>query len=139
MSPEEIEKYEKIKEDISKQIKDSIIEEIEVNDSFFYAKMSIAKGMDVSSFSEKLRATIKIKLFNSKEFEYPNRINERPKMLEAKEIVTTVEVDEFQIRNKEDMMMIVYEEIGKQLAADLFQANASNVHMVANSLGRTYI
>jgi hypothetical protein len=138
MTPIEIDEF---KTKIQKETIDTIVKKIEVQDSYFYAQMIVSKNVDaMDPFGSKLNVIIKMNLFNSKSFELPNLINTRPKVLKAKEIVSRFQIDsEKLIQNKEDAIILVYEEVGKQIAMQLFQENARNIHMTVHDTQRTYI
>lgn len=129
--------YENLKElkEMEEQIKsetiNDVIKRISISDSYFYAEMAIMKYFDtMDPFNgEKIKCIIKMNLFNSKNFINTNISNERPKVQTAKEIrVEVILESEDLIRNKEDIMMLIYEETGKQIAQDLFQANAREIN-----------
>jgi hypothetical protein len=94
--------------------------------------MIIMKHRDVMNpfDRDKIKVVIKFNLFNSKDFVNTNIINDRPKYLKAKEIRTELILEsEDLIKSKEDAMMLVYEEVAKEIAKDLFQQNAKEISM----------
>jgi len=129
MSPQEIDEFKK---DIEKETLSQVIKKMSVNDSFFYAEMVVVRYFDpMDPFTgDKIKVIIKINLFNSEDFVKPNIINDRPKCLKAREIRSEIILEsEDLIKSKEDAIMLVYEEVGKEIAKDLFQKNALALHM----------
>jgi hypothetical protein len=132
MMPQEIDKFKK---DLEKETINKIIKKISVNDSYFYAEMIVMRDFDPMDLfiGDKIKIIIKMNLFNSKDFVMPNLINHRPKYLEAREIISEIIINsEDLIRCKEDAIMLIYEEVGKEIAKDLFQKNASEIQMSIN-------
>ena len=132
MTPEEANDYRK---KIEKETMDKFIEKITVQDSYFYAEMVIYENTDMMDpFNEKLNIIIKMNLYNSKEFQMPMVENIPRKILKGKQIVSEFQINKERLSSKEDAMMIVYDEIGKQIAQDLFQANAANIFQVIKKI-----
>ena len=119
MTPEEVDNFRK---KVEKETMDKFIEKITVNDSFFYAEMLIYDNVDISDpFNRKLGIVIKMNLHNSKEFQMPMMENTPRKTLKGKEIISKFQIDKERLSSKEDAMMVIYDEVGKQIAQDLFQ------------------
>jgi hypothetical protein len=139
MTPQEIQDF---KDKIEKETLEKVIRKVTVTDSYFYAEMIITKHADpMDPFSgDKVNVSIKFNLFNSKDFINPNMVNDRPRHIKAKEIRTDfiLESDDL-IKSKEDAMMLVYEEIAKEIAKDLFQQNAKNIQMNITERKKKYI
>ena len=139
MTPEEVDNFRK---KVEKETMNKFIEKITVNDSYFYAEMMAYENTDVSDpFNQKLGIVIKMNLYNSKEFQMPMMENSPRKILKGKEIISKFQIDKERLSSKEDAMMIIYDEVGKQIAQALFQANAANIHhtIQGTRTGRTYI
>mgnify|MGYP007066212972 CR=1 FL=1 len=137
MTPEEVDNFRK---KVEKETMDKFIEKITVNDSFFYAEMLIYVNADVSDpFNQKLGIVIKMNLHNSKEFQMPMMENTPRKMLKGKEIISKFQIDKERLSSKEDAMMVIYDEVAKQIAQDLFQMNAANIYHTIQGTRRNYI
>jgi len=122
MNPEEVDNFRK---KVEKETMDGFIDKISVNDSFFYAEMIIYEGTEIDDiFNQKVNIIIKMNLFNSDEFEIPNKINKLQKILHGKKIESKLKIDKEKLQSSEDVMMIIYDEVGKEIAKDLFQSNA---------------
>jgi len=135
----EIKEFE---ENIRKETINNIIKSIKINDSYFYAEMVIMRHFDAMDpfGGEKIVCNIRINLYNSKEFVKTNIINDRPKALRAREIKSKLILDSIDlIKNKEDAMMLIYEEVGKEIAKDLFQQNAREINMTIQNTSKRYI
>jgi len=126
MNPEEVDNFRK---KVEKETMDGFIDKISVNDSFFYAEMIIYEGTEIDDiFNQKVNIIIKMNLFNSDEFEIPNKINKLQKILHGKKIESKLKIDKEKLQSSEDVMMIIYDEVGKEIAKDLFQSNAKNIN-----------
>jgi hypothetical protein len=142
MTPIQIDEFRK---KVEKETFEKIVDKIEVNDSYFYASMMIYElplSMENPFSQNKFGVVIRLNLFNSKDFEHPNQISDKPiKHLKGKEIKVKLEIDKEKLASKEDAMMIIYDEVGKEIAKDLFQANAANIYQMTtgNKTRRTYI
>jgi hypothetical protein len=129
MTPQEIQDF---KDKIEKETLENVIRKVTVTDSYFYAEMIIMKHRDVMNpfDGDKIKVIIRFNLFNSKDFVNTNMVNDRPKYLKAKEIRTEMIMEsEDLIKSKEDAMMLIYEEVAKEIAKDLFQQNAREISM----------
>lgn len=136
MTPQEIDNFRK---KVEKETMDKFIEKITVNDSYFYAEMMIYDNADISDpFNQKLGIVIKLNLHNSKEFQTPMMENSPRKILKGKQITSKFQIEKERLSSKEDAMMIIYDEVGKQITMDLFQANAANIHQTITGT-RKYI
>jgi len=111
---------------------DSVIKSVSVNDSYFYAEMIIVKHFDAMDpfGGEKIKCIIKMNLYNSTNFVKENITNARPTVQNARQVRSEVLLEsEDLIKSHEDAMLLIYEEAGKQIAQDLFQANAREINM----------
>jgi len=139
MTPEEVDDFRK---KVEKETMDKFIEKITVQDSYFYAEIVIYENIDaMDPFNEKLNIIIKMNLHNSKEFQMPMMENSPRKILQGKQIVSKFQINKERLSSKEDTMMVIYDEVGKEIAKDLFQANATNIHQTISKIKaeRTYI
>ena len=142
---EQLQKLEELRElesKIREETIESVLKTIEINDSYFYAKMVIMEAplMD-DPFQQKVKAIITINLCNSKEFQNENIVNDK-RVIKPKVIKSTITFDKNLVNQKEDLMMLIYEEVSKEIAKDLFQENARNIHMSfqdRNTSNRKYI
>ena len=137
MNPQEVQDF---KERIEKETIDNIIKSIEVNDSFFYAKMVVMReSMANDPFGHKIKAIIRINLYNSEEFERPNITNNNRKLLKGKEIRTEVTLDVNELDSKAEAMRLIYKTVASEITENLFMRNAENIEMAVNNMQRKYI
>jgi len=139
MNPQEIEDF---KNKIEKDTIDNIVSKIEVNDSYFYATLVVTKSQDMVNIFEgpKVHVIIKMILHRSEHFSKPNVSNGIKILSKGKEIVSRFEIEESRLKDDTDAILFVYEEVGKQIAADLFQANAHELnYSYLNNHGRDVI
>jgi len=139
MTPQEIQDF---KDKIEKETLDTVIKKISVTDSYFYAEMVIMKHFDAMDpfGGEKIVCKIRINLYNSKDFVKTNIVNDRPRVLKAREITSEIILESMDlIGSQEDAMMLIYDEVGKEIAKDLFQQNAREINMTIQDTKREYI
>ena len=131
MDIDELEKLNKIKNNSFIEGRDSVIKTIKISDSYLYAKMNISKASIMEDpFSKKVVVNLEINLVNSNEFSTSNMVNSH-RMVQAKVIKSKLILDSYDlIKSDADAMMLVYDEVAKEIAKDLFQANAGNINMV---------
>jgi len=136
----ELEKLEEIRATIEKETIKNVIKTISVEDSYLYAKMLITKcSMVADPFQNKIKAIIIINLFNSREFSN-DRMSNSKRTLEPKTIRSEIALDDMSlIEQKEDVMLLIYEEVAKEIAADLFRENAENIIMQTKEYNRIFI
>jgi len=135
MTPEEVDNFRK---KIERETINKFIEKITVQDSFFYAEMIIYENSDMMDpFNEKLNIIIKMNLHNSKEFQMPMMENSPRKILQGRQITSEFQINKERLSSKEDAMMVIYDEVGKEIAKDLFQANAANIYQTTQTIQKT--
>jgi len=125
----ELDEVRELEKKIRAETIDSVLSTISINDSYFYAKMAIMKMSPAEDpFGSKVKAITEISLANSAEFQTEKMTNDR-RVVQTKKIRTSIIMDaDVALNNqKEDLMMLVYEEVSKEIAKDLFQANAKNI------------
>ncbi len=136
MTPQEIDDF---KNKIQEETIGSIIKTININDSYFYASLTIFKTSRLEDpFEDKFRVIVKLNLFNSEEFEMPNITNSNRSFLKAKEIKIDTLIDRNELDNKADDMMLVYRIIAEDIAQNLFMQNMDKVEMIISG-DRMYI
>lgn len=119
-------------EAVKKEVFEDIVAKISIDDSYFYAELLIQKQHD-DPYTEYFKITILINLFNSKDFKDVNQIS-RKMICKAKKIRTEVKIPSLDvIKSKEDIMMLVYEQISKQIVMDLFQSNGSAINVISKT------
>jgi len=131
---------DEFKSKIQKETIDNILKTLKVSDSYFYAEMVIMKASMIEDpFQNKIKVIIRMNLYNSQEFQQDNIINDNKKYLTGRDIHTEILMDSYDlIEKKEDAMLLIYKEVGAQIAADLFQKNGKEVNMIVNDI-RKYI
>ena len=130
------------KEKIEKETLDKITEKITITDSYFYAELFVIneKPSVENPFNESIKVIVMINLFNSKDFNNEHMTTDKEiKYVKAKQIKSELVLNKSKLSSNEDIMIIVYEEIAKQIAADLFQSNAENIRRFSKSRTKTYI
>lgn len=133
MDIKELKELEELREKIEKETIQKIVKLIEINDSYLYAKMVIYEPLgETNIFRNKLSVKIEINLYNSQDFSQDFSqdciVNQNKEVKKAKIIKSTLEIDKDLVNQKEDLMMLVYDEVSKEIAKDLFQSNTNNIN-----------
>lgn len=127
------------KETVVQDTINSVLKTIEINDSFFYAKMVVYKSNPMEDpFSDKVNVVIEMNLFNSKDFEHENLMSDKQFVNKARKIKTTMTIDKDRLQDKADAMGVVYKIVADKIAQELFFRNIDKVDMIVNK-ERKYI
>jgi len=107
----------------------SVLKTIKINDSYFYAKMVIMEmSLIEDPFGNNVKVIMEINLVKSEDFNNENIVISN-KVAYPKKIRSELVLEKELVNQKEDLMMIVYDEVSKEIAKDLFQSNARDIKM----------
>lgn len=134
MNLDEAKKLNEYKEKVQEETRQELLKTIKISDSYLYAKIAIFKSSQaIDPFVDKVEVRLSINLYNSSEFSKQYMENS-PRRAIAKVINSVLILDSYKlISQKEDAMMLVYDEVAKEIAKDLFSANANNIDMVVSN------
>ena len=131
---------DEFKEKIIKETIDNVLKTIEINDSFFYAKMVVYKNaLFDDPYGDKVTAKVELRLFNSTEFDGDYRVSDARTLCQPKIIKTEVTLDKSRLDNKVDATKVLYNLVADAIAQELFFRNIEDIDMIVTDRQKSYI
>jgi len=144
MTPIEIDEF---KQKIQKETIDSIVKTIKIDDGYFSGKLIVQKtSLAEDPFKDSYSALYELRLVPLKFIEdtmvskgMEKMFTQEPRIIKGS---FTLGRKFFEKEQKEDLMMRLYDILGKEIAKDLFMRNANDINMTfqgMHSEGKRYI